>query len=376
MGLFSRNKEVEEQRSQDGAGVLPPHRSEVLYNQDSVLSLGAVFRCVQVISTTLAQLPMLVYRGTDEIVSPLARQPDMNEATNDFWGSTAVSLALHGNAYWWVSRNSDGEVKNLQVLNPREVVITRDDRMGAPYRYDYNGRRIQNKNISHIKLMSLPDKLYGVGPIQSARRDIEYALQLREWGNSFLTNGGIPTGVLSSDQYLNQEQSDAYRTAWNEAQESRGLAVLGAGMTYSPIALSPEDIAYLENQKYTTNQIARLFGVPPVFIGSGLEGGSLTYSTAETQSILFLQTTMSDYLVSIEEAFSALLPRGQVGKFRLDSLLRADLASRTEANAKLIQNKVITPEEVRLLEGWSKEPVGTFFEEAVVSTPTNRQEDK
>ena len=147
-------------------------------------------------------------------------------------------------------------------------------------------------------------------------------------------------------------------------------------MTYSPIALSPEDIAYLENQKYTTNQIARLFGVPPVFIGSGLEGGSLTYSTAETQSILFLQTTMSDYLVSIEEAFSALLPRGQVGKFRLDSLLRADLASRTEANAKLIQNKVITPEEVRLLEGWSKEPVGTFFEEAVVSTPTNRQEDK
>lgn len=317
---------------------------------------------------------MLVYRGTDEIEVPLARQPDIHEATNDFWGSTATSLALHGNAYWYVSRNQSGEVKNLQVLNPRAVVITRDDRIGAPYRYDYDGRRIQNKNISHIKLMSLPDKLYGVGPLQSARKDIEYALQLREWGNSFLTNGGIPTGVLSSDQYLNKDQSDAYREAWNEAQESRGLAVLGAGMSYSPIALSPEDIAYLENQKYTTNQIARLFGVPPVFIGSGLEGGSLTYSTAETQSILFLQTTMSDYLVSIEEAFSSLLPRGQVGKFRLDSLLRADLASRTEANAKLIQNKVITPEEVRLLEGWSKEPVGTFFEEAVVSTPTNRSE--
>ena len=135
---------------------------------------------------------MLVYRGTDEIVSPLARQPDMNEATNDFWGSTAVSLALHGNAYWWVSRNSDGEAKNLQVLNPREVVITRDDRMGAPYRYDYNGRRIQNKNISHIKLMSLPDKLYGVGPIQSARRELsthsncEWETPSYKWG---------PTGV-------------------------------------------------------------------------------------------------------------------------------------------------------------------------------------
>ena len=240
-------------------------------------------------------------------------------------------------------------------------------------RYDYDGRRLAAKNIKHTRLMCLPGKLYGYGPLQAARGDIEYALQLREFGNAFLTNGGIPTGVLSSDQYINQEQATAYREAWTQAQEKRGLAVLGAGMSYSPIALSPSDISFLENQQYSVIQIARLFGIPPIFLGSGLDGASLTYSTAETQSILFLQTTMADYLTSVEQSFTSLLPRGQVARFKLDNLLRADLATRTEAQIKLIQAQVLTPTEVRLLEGWGEDPVGEYFSSGVaVNTPTER----
>ena len=369
MGLFRRS---EQQVEAAGTGVLPPHRSEVIYNTDTALSLGAVFRCLQIISTTLAQLPLNVMRGNEEITSPLAKRPDYNQATNDFFGATAVSMALTGNAYWYVSRNQAGDVKNLEVLDPKQVTITRDDRIGSPYRFDYNGKRIANKNIKQIRLMTFPQKLYGYGPLQAARSDIETGLKLREFGNSFLTNGAIPTGVLSSDQFINQDQADAYRSAWSEAQSSRGLAVLGAGMSYSAISLSPADIAFLENQQYNVLQIARIFGIPPIFLGSGTEGASLTYSTSETQSILFLQTTMSDYLVSIEEAFTDLLPRGQVAKFRLDNLLRADLATRVGSYEKLITQGVITPMEVRLIEGYGPEPVGEFFDDAPIQRPNER----
>ena len=372
MGLFRRSEE-QEVREEAGTGVLPPHRNEIVYNQDTALSLGSVFRCLQIISTTLAQLPLSVKRGDEEVDSSLAKRPDYNTATNDFFGSTAVSLACSGNAYWFVSRNQAGEVKNLEVMDPKQVTITRDERLGAPMRYDYNGRRVANKNIKHIRLMTFPQKLYGMGPLQAARSDIYYALQLREFGNAFLTNGGVPTGVLSSDQFINQDQADNYRAAWEKAQDTRGLAVLGAGMSYSAIALSPEDLAFLENQQFSVLQIARLFGVPPVFLGAGLDGGSLTYSTSETQSILFLQTTMSDYLVSIEEAFTDLLPRGQVAKFRLDNLMRADLATRVSAYEKLIASAVITPKEVRLLEGYGPDPVGDFFQNAPIQRPTEKE---
>lgn len=375
MGLFTRNKTTGPALSPSGgtgAGVLPPHRDQLVVSNDLYLSVGSVYRCVQIISTTLAQLPLLVKRGDEEVSSALARRPNINTATNDFFGATATSLALTGNAYWWVSRNQDGEVKNLEVLNPRDVIVSRDNRVGALYRYDYNGRRINSKNIKHIRLMVVPPKLEGIGPLQAGRVDIENAQRLLQYSNSFLETGGIPTGVLSSDQYLNQEQANAYREAWSEAQETRGLAVLGAGLSYSPISLTPEDLALLENQKFSTLQIARLFGIPPVFIGAGMEGTSLTYNTAETTAQLFLQTTMSEYLVSIEEAFSDLLPRGQVAKFRLDTLLRSDLSTRIEAYSKLIDKNVLTPQEVRLLEGYSPEPVGDFFQQAPIQRPTDK----
>lgn len=376
MAIFSRsNKDVDKQTSPGGgtgSGVLPPHRSELVINQETSLQIGTVYRCVSIISNTISQLPLLVKRGDEEVTSPLAKRPDINVNTNDFWGQTASSLALTGNAYWWVSRNQDGEVKNLEVLNPRAVIVNKEDRVGAKITYDYQGKRVNQKNIKHIRLMVLPGGIKGVGPLQAGRDDIENAKRLLHYSTSFLETGGIPTGVLSSDQYLNQEQADAYRTAWNEAQETRGLAVLGAGLSYAPISLTPEDLMLLENLKYSTLQIARLFGIPPIFLGAGIEGSSLTYSTTETLGILFLQTTLSEYLVSIEEAFTDLLPRGQKAQFRLDGLMRSDLKTRVDAYSTLIDKKVLTSEEVRLMEGYSPEPVGEFFEQAPISTPLTK----
>lgn len=378
MGLFTRNTQPEQERKSGETGTATfslPQRDTIALSQDTALSVGAVYRCVSIIANTISQLPLVVRRGDEEVSTSLAQRPDVNINTNDFWGSTATSLALTGNAYWWVSRNQAGEVKNLEVLNPRSVVVSKDDRVGAPLRYDYNGKRVNTKNIKHVRLLVLPGALKGVGPLQAGANDIENARKLVAYSNQFLENGGIPTGVLSSEQFLNQEQATAYREAWDEAQKERGLAVLGAGLTYSPISLTPEDLMLLENQKFSTLQVARLFGVPPIFLGAGIEGSSLTYSTTETLGILFLQTTLTDYLVSVEEAFTDLLPRGQKATFRLDSLLRSDLKTRVDAYATLIDKQVVTPQEVRLLEGYGPEPVGALFEAApVVSTPSTRAE--
>ena len=153
MGIFNRADKLE-QRAQDirsrtspgggtGIGVLPPARTDLTINDDVVLSLGTVYRCVSIIANVISQLPLAVYRGEDEIENPLAERPDINLPGNDFWSSTASSLALTGNAYWYVTRNSSGEVKNLEVLNPRGVIVNQDtSKPGSPITYDYNGTRL------------------------------------------------------------------------------------------------------------------------------------------------------------------------------------------------------------------------------------------
>lgn len=297
---------------------------------------------------------MIVRRGGSVVPSALASRPDITLSGREFYGQTFTSLALWGEAFWWVTYGSNGQVSNLTVLDPATVVVTVDEARGyinGRVRYSVNGSDVDAKNVKHLRLLTLPGQHRGKGPIQAARQDLLTALRVRDYGDSVLSTGGIPTGVLSSDQPLNQAQADAYRTSWDEAQESRGLAVLGSGLNYHAISLSPEDMQWLENQQFSTAQIARLFGVPPTWLGVGIEGSSLTYSTSESLARVFIQTTLTDYLVAVEDAMTDLLPRGQAAAFKLDALLRADLAARVDAYVKLVGIEAMTKEEVRASEG-------------------------
>ena len=354
MALFSRRHKDDLEIREAGAAVLPPSRDSVYLNTDSALGLAAVYRSVNVISATGSQLPLVVRRQGEIVDSLIAKRPDLRVSATEFYSQTLTSLALHGEAFWYVTRNRNGTPQNLTVLDPRNVSVTLEDRTGYPVgklRYDYGGKTLQGPNIQHLRLFSLPGSQRGLGPIQAARLDLETALRVRSFGDSVLSNGGIPTGVLSSDQFLSQEQADAYRDKWNEAQDQRGLAVLGSGLSYSSIALSPADVQFLENQQFSTAQIGRLFGVPATWLGIGIEGSSITYSTSEDLARVFIQTTLTQYLTSIENAMTDLLPRGQVATFKLDSLLRADIKSRVAAYQALVGIGAMTVEEVRASEG-------------------------
>jgi HK97 family phage portal protein len=354
LGIFSRRAKDSFEIREAGSAVLPPSRDAIYVNTESALTLAAVYRSVNVISATGSQLPLIVRRNGQIIETLITRRPDLRMSSTEFYSQTIASLALHGEAFWYVTRARNGTPQNLTVLDPRNVTVTLEDVPGYPVgrlRYDYGGKQLAYKNIQHLRLFSLPGSQRGLGPIQAARQDIETAMRVREFGDSVLSNGGIPTGVLSSDQFLSQDQADSYRDKWNEAQAQRGLAVLGSGLAYSSIALSPADVQFLDNQQFSTAQIGRLFGVPATWLGIGIEGSSITYSTSEDLARVFIQTTLTQYLTSIENAMTDLLPRGQQATFKLDSLLRADIKSRVGAYQALVSIGAMTVDEVRASEG-------------------------
>jgi phage portal protein BeeE len=55
-------------------------------------------------------------------------------------------------------------------------------------------------------------------------------------------------------------------------------------------------------------------------------------------------------MIRFEQAFSDLLPRGQVAKFNVDAFLRADTLTRYQAHAIALQSGFLTLDEVRALE--------------------------
>ena len=74
----------------------------------------------------------------------------------------------------------------------------------------------------------------------------------------------------------------------------KGVKVIGGGMTYTPLLLSPSDMQYLETQKFDTTLLSRLFGIPPKHMLAE-SGSSLTYSNVEQEWSQFADFTLNAY---------------------------------------------------------------------------------
>lgn len=320
---------------------------------DRALGLASVYRAVSIIGTSVCQLPVGVWRAGAEIDAPaLIKSPNLDLSLQAFLEQTAVSLAVSGNAYWRLYRSSPtATVTNVEVLNPHQMFVETNDQGRKVYRY--GDKTFQPWQIKHLWLTRIPGYEYGIGPIQASQNELRGAIDLRNYSDQWFANGGVPNGVLSTDQDLNSQQADDIRKRWNKIQDQqgRGVAVLGKGVAYQPVYLSPADAQFIESQQFSTTQVARMFGIPATYMLAGVEGNSVTYTNLETVDAQFVKYTLTKYLTEIETALSALLPRGQEVRFKLEGLLRGDLKNRLEAYKTGIEAGILTINEVRALEG-------------------------
>lgn len=327
-------------------GILPPPRS---HSDTGVLGLSAVYRAVSIIAGAVCQLSIDTYRGDDQIQAPAwVRRPDIKTSRSAWLEQTTVSLAVHGNAYWRVIRDAPGDAPQaLIALDPSEVTVEE-----VTGRFSWRSLTLEPWQCQHLQLLRIPGRTYGLGPIQAARADLNGAMDVRDYGAQFLTAAGVPSGVLTSDQVLTPDQAAGYKTQWNErANRADGVAVLGSGLRYTPLPLSPKDAQFIESRQYSTTEIARLFGIPAHLILAVIEGTSTTYANMLEANTAFVQWTLTQYLREIEEAISTLLPRGQQARFNLDALLRASTKTRYEAHAIALGAGFLTIDEVRAIEG-------------------------
>lgn len=336
------------------SGIIPPPRSATSgVTTSDALSLASVYRSVSIIATAMKQLGIHAYRDDIKVTpTPLwIRQPDA-KVTREVWMEQTVnSLALSGNAYWLISRNQRGETVNLEVLNPFDMMIQTDDYGNALY-YLYRGTvKYSLNDIQHLALMRVPGNVYGLGPIQAAQKELLNARDTRDYASVWMTDSGVPNGVLKSDQMLSPDQAAAAKDAWNlTAGAKNGVAVLGNGLSYQPMYLNPRDAQFIEVQGWNVQQVGRLFGIPANMLMASVDGNSMTYTNMEQEQMAFVRYTLSQYIVEIESALSHLASRGTEVKMNVDSLLRSDTLTRYQAHQIAIASGWMTIDEVRQLE--------------------------
>lgn len=338
-----------------------PTRQAALVTPDTALSLTAVYRAVQIIATPISKMTINTYRfatGIElKVENPvLVNNPSIDQNRRDFLFQTVASLALEGNAYWFKNYGSNGQVNNLTIL-PASAVSPQYPKFkdGTPdysrIVYNYLGKEYTKQEIEHLRIFSRAGQLVGVSPIESCRKDLSAAIDLRDYAGNWFTSAGVPTGVLKTNAMLSKADADEVTNNWHNKQQNRQVAVLGNGFEYQQIALSPRDALFTEVQDQQVQAVARLFGVPARLLLTSVPGASDTYTNLQDENQVFYRHTLMAYTDAITDALSNCLPRGNRVEFDFEHLFKADVAARYNYYKVAIEAGILTAEEVRTKEG-------------------------
>jgi len=344
-------------------------QSGEVVNDTSVLSLSTVWRCVSLLAGTVASLPVMVYRRDgQDVPSPhtehalykiLHDAPNYDQTAFDFWHFMTCAIEMRGNAYARITRNGTGQIIALTPLNPACVTVTRQEDGSLKYAWAEDGRNYEggSDTIFHIRGFG-GDPLGGLSPLTVGRNVFGTALSADKTAGDMFRNGLRPSGVLSFQNWLNDEQRAVVKETL-AAKIGTGNGgkplILEGGTGWQQLALSPEDAQMLQSRAFSVEEICRLFGVPPHMVGH-TEKATSWGSGLEQQTLAFLQFTLRERLKRIEQAINKqLLSRAERGKgiyasFNIESLLRADSHGRAEYYQTMTMIGAMTINEVRRLE--------------------------
>lgn len=341
------------------------------------MQYSAVWACIHVLAETFASCKCYLYQKLPDgsrrraVENPLYDVLTYVAAPNMPAYYLRETMQYHvlsgGNAYAEKVLDSKGEVTQLNMLLPVNVLPAQDYNTGEIY-YNVNDRgklyKLPAEKILHIPGLGY-NGVIGYSPLAMARRAISLGMSSEELGNKFFENGALATGVLETDKPLKEDAWQRLKEQFRARYEGRSNAgstmILEGGMKFNRISVNPEEAQFLETRKYQTEEIARFYRVPLHLI-QNLEKS--TYSNIEQQTIDFYQNTMLPWFVRWEQFMNmrCLTRRqrqdGYYCEFDMLSMLRGDNQSRANMLHLMRQDGIINADEWRERENMNPLPDG------------------
>jgi len=343
----------------------------VTVNLDTAMGVPAIWAAVNFLSGTLAGLPLHVYRktanGRVRASGPL--ENILHDAPNDEMSSFEWRKYMFdqvftgGRCVTYIERAGNGAVKNLFPLDPAKTrVEIRQDGKRQLKEYICNNIRYAASEVIDVPFMLKSNFVDVRGPIMTNREAIGMAIAASRYGEKAFQSGGVPPAVLQgpfpSGAAAARASEDVAKTQAKLANDNRSIIALPLGHELKTLGFNPNEMQLIELQRFSIEQVARIYSLPPVFLQDLTHG---TFSNTEQQDLQFVKHTLKRWIEQVEQEMNLkLFPRGskQYVEFNVDGLLRGDFKTRMEAHATSIQNAIRTPNEVRTIENMAAQEGG------------------
>ena len=341
-------------------GLYGPTASGANITHDTGIRLSTVYACVYKIASTLASLGLNLYStdGTRRdivtghpAIDVCTFRPNQYETPFYFWESIIANAVLKGVGYAIITRGAGGVPIALQCVDSDLVERRIINDTTVVYKL-HDGTVVQQEDMLEVC------NLHRKSPIQLHRENLGLAQAAQDYGSHYFGNGGQMTGVLSSDQPLKSEQMEMLQKSWNGSMTSAGTKLLPFGFKYNRISIAPEEAQFIETRKFQAEEICRIFSVPPALVQ--LESQT-TYNNVEQQNLMFARHTVLPWAKRIEQELAVKLltlqeARSHYFKFSLNDLFRGDMQARANFFTQMLQNGVMTINEVRAQEELNPAP--------------------
>lgn len=345
--LIIRGTSMFEALTQQAGGLIVP-------NEQSALTISAVYASVNLIAGAISALPVCIYRR-DIATGEMDRLPDddlhwiLNEQMMPRWSAASgwefmvQNLLLQGDAFAIIHRKGPMIAGLEPVHSLRVWVLPNADGTRLIYVIDpdplYSGTSkpgerlvLDQDDVLHVPGFGF-DGYRGLSPLRYALRMTgAVSLATQEYAARFFANSARPDVYFTTDQKLGPDVVDKLRDQINERHQGPLNAhkpiILTNGLDAKTLTMPVEDLQLLQTRQFQIEEVARIYGIPPFMIGHN-EKTTSWGSGVEAMGTGFVRYTLRQHLNKFQTEINRKLFRtaARVAEFDTWDLERADLST-------------------------------------------------
>lgn len=344
--------------------------------------VGWVYACASLISEDVRSNPWDLYRKTgkkredwqavdNNPALDILRRPNEQQTWGTFLEVTDIHYSLGGEAFWHVITSPAGAPVGLQVIFPHWIdrAVIKDGRV-VGWRIIPPGQVpfvIPKEDLIRIYRPHPLEPLKAASPVEAFAVSHYMDLYFRAYGMSVMRNdGGVPAGLLSSDQELTPAQGADIAERWKQkyGQKNGEIAVTGSGLKYQTIAIPVQDLKFLEIGQFTREQILSAYRVPPAVLGQTTD---FNRANSEAAMVSYQRQALLPRLNRYQEAINTfLLPRimGPAAAgffFEFENPVDEDEVAKRERATIMLEHGALSINQYREVMGEDPLPDGDVF---------------
>mgnify|MGYP001558966109 CR=1 FL=1 len=337
-------------------------------NVGEALKCSTVWVCTRAITEAIASMPLPLLRRTSSgtqaamdnpLYEILQKRPNEYQSAQRFRQVLTHHALNYGNGYARIARQSGGgKILALYLIHPTKIEPKQADDGTISYLLGDN-TRLNASEVFHLQNMS-DDGVTGMGIVAAAKQAIGLSLALEEYGARFFARGGMPAGALKktipfSDDEARKTFREDFDKVYGSIENAHKSVLLEGEWDFKPFGVDPEKAQFTLARQFMIAEICRYYAISP-HLAADLSRA--TFSNIEHLALEFIQHTLLPWMTLWEQAiYNRLLTDqeradGYFAKHNASALMRGDFATRMAGFATLLQNGIVSINEVRDLEDW------------------------